>query len=157
MADDTRSVQVIQDLIDMCEDGEQGFRRCAERIARPELKRLFEARARECRQAADELAQLTGECASRPGTGGSVAGALHRGWVAVKGAVAGDHELAVLQECERGEDHALNRDQGAMHAALAPTVHEVIASQHEGVRRNHDQVRALRDRARAGQVGDTAR
>jgi uncharacterized protein (TIGR02284 family) len=153
MADDIRSEQVVHDLIDVCEDGEQGFRRCAERVQRPELKQLFESRARECRDAADALAQLVGERASRPGEGGSVAGALHRGWVAVKDAVAADDELAVLQECERGEDHALHRYQEAMQAPLPPTVREVVASQYEGVRRNHDQVRALRDRARAERQG----
>ena len=37
---------------------------------------------------------------------GSVAGALHRGWVDVKSMVTGKDEEAVLNEAERGEDHA---------------------------------------------------
>jgi uncharacterized protein (TIGR02284 family) len=151
MDQDTRSEQVVQELIDVCEDGEQGFMKCAERIDRPELKQMFEQRARECRRAADELSALVGERPHAPGEGGSVKGALHRGWTTLKDAVTPSDELAVLQECERGEDYALHRYQEAMQAPLPEPVKQVVASQYEGVRRNHDQVRALRDRARATQ------
>jgi uncharacterized protein (TIGR02284 family) len=74
---------------------------------------------------------------------------MRRGWVAAKSAVTGDDEPGVLQECERGEDDALQRDQEAMRAPLPPTVQHLVASQYEGVRRNHDQVRARRYRARS--------
>lgn len=141
--------RAVRNLIEVCEDGEQGFLRCAQRIRRPELKRMFEARAAECRRAADELAALPAGRATAPGEGGSVSGALHRGWVAVRGTLSGDDELAVLEECERGEDHALERYRDALRAPLPPTVREVVASQYEGVVHNHDRIRALRDRARA--------
>ena len=157
MDQDSRTQRIVGDLIDVCEDGEQGFMRCAERVQRPELQQLFRNRAQECRRAADELAQLVGQRASTPGEGGSTAGALHRGWVTVKDAVAGDAtELSVLQECERGEDHALHRYQEALQAPLPPQVQQVVSRQYEGVRRNHDQVRALRDQASASRGGRPA-
>jgi uncharacterized protein (TIGR02284 family) len=81
MDQDSRTQRIVSDLLDVCEDGEQGFRRCAERIDRPELRQLFEQRAQECRRAADELARLVGERAAEPESGGSVSGAVHRGWV----------------------------------------------------------------------------
>ena len=141
--------RIVHDLIEVSKDGEQGFLDCAERVERPELQQLFRARAAECRRAADELAALLGRPVAASASGGSVAGALHRGWVAVRDAVSRADELAVLEECERGEDHALHRYQEAMQAPLPATVRDVVAHQYEGVRRNHDQVRALRDRARA--------
>ncbi len=151
---DTDVERIVQGLIEVSEDGARGFDSCAERVERPELQRLFRDRAAQCRTAAEELAGLIGERAAPAGSGGSAAGALHRGWVAVKGAVAGDDELAVLQECERGEDVALHRYQDALQAPLPPPVRELVASQYDGVRRNHDQVRALRDRVRAGRDAD---
>jgi len=157
MDQDSGTERIVNDLIDVCEDGEQGFRRCAERIERPELRQMFEQRAQECRRAADELARLVGERAAQPDSGGSVGGAVHRGWVAVKDAVTSSDEVSVLQECERGEDYAMNRYQEALQASLPAPVREVVASQYEGVRRNHDQVRALRDRARAAASGGDPR
>lgn len=157
MDQDTRTTEIVRELIEVSEDGEQGFLRCAERVQRPELQRMFRERAQECRRAVDELTRLIGAPSSQPGEGGSMTGALHRGWVTVKDAVAGDAtELSVLQECERGEDHALHRYQDAMQAPLPPEVRAVVAQQYEGVRRNHDQVRALRDRARAAGGGQSA-
>ncbi|MDQ3214853.1 MAG: PA2169 family four-helix-bundle protein, partial [Pseudomonadota bacterium] len=52
-------------------------------------------------------------------------------------------------ECERGEDIALNRYRKALEEDLPSDVEQVVRRQHEGVRRNHDQIKALRDSRKA--------
>lgn len=145
------SERILAGLIDVCEAGARGFERCAARVPRPELKRFFEIRANGCRDAAQTLAALIGgatapapidRSASKDGAGPGA------GWPVVP-QDAPDDELSVLEECEQGEDLALQRYEQALQAGLPEPARGVVVSQYEGARRNHDQVRALRDRALA--------
>ena len=142
-------VETLNDLIENCKDGEYGFRTCAEHAKSANLKSVFSQRAGECAQAAQELQQLVTRFGGKPDTGGSASGAMHRGWVAVRGAMAFDDDQAMLNECERGEDIALNRYRKALEEDLPAEVEQVVRRQYEGARRNHDQIKALRDSHKA--------
>ncbi len=142
-------VETLNDLIENCKDGEYGFRTCAEHAKSTDLKSVFTQRAGECQQAAQELQTLVTRFGGTPDNSGSVSGAAHRGWVAVRGAVVLDDDQAMLNECERGEDIALNRYRKALEEDLPSDVEQVVRRQYEGVRRNHDQIKALRDSRKA--------
>ncbi len=138
-------VETLNDLIENCKDGEYGFRTCAENAKSSNIKSVFSQRASDCAQAAQELQTLVTRFGGKPDTGGSASGAAHRGWLAVRGAVAFDDDQAMLNEAERGEDIALNRYRKALEEDLPPEVEQVVRRQYEGARRNHDQIKALRD------------
>lgn len=142
-------IDVLNDLVENCRDGEYGFNACAEHTQATDLRELFHTRARECNNAALELQALVTQLGGTAETGGTASGAVHRGWVAVKGTLAGYTDLAMLEECERGEDVAKARYQKALSEDLPTAVRMVVERQYQGVLRNHDQVRALRDRFRA--------
>lgn len=143
-------VSTLNDLVETCRDGEYGFNACAEHAASEQVRSLFRTRAQDCRTGALELQDLVRQCGGTPDEGGSATGAMHRGWVAVLGAVAGTSDERMLDEAERGEDAALARYRKALKEDdLPPTVRNVIERQLAGVQRNHDQVKALRDRMRA--------
>lgn len=142
-------VEVLNDLIETCRDGQYGFQSCAEHVKSSDLRNTLLARADECRSGASELQVLISECGGRPDEGGSVSGAIHRGWVAVKGTLAGYTDLAMLEECERGEDIAKARYKAALEYPLPEPTRSVIERQYQGVLRNGDQVHTLRDRLRA--------
>jgi len=142
-------VDVLNDLIENAHDGEYGFRTCAEEVESSPLKQLFSERAAGCHATATELAQLVRQYGGTPEEGGSASGAMHRGWVHVKGAVGANSEKSILDECERGEDAALARYRKALKNALPAEVRAVVERQQQGAQRNHDQIKALRDEARA--------
>lgn len=142
-------VDTLNDLIENCKDGEYGFRTCAEHAKSSNIKSVFTERSGECRQAAQELQSLVTQFGGKPDTSGTVSGAAHRGWIAVRGALALDDDQAMLNECERGEDIALNRYRKALEEDLPPEVEQVVRRQYEGARRNHDQIKALRDSHKA--------
>ena len=148
MADD-EVVEVLNDLVETSKDGEYGFRVCAEHAKSAELKRIFERHSAECRTGAQELQTLVAEYGGKPEAGGTVAGAMHRGWLAVRGTVALNDDLSMLEECERGEDTAKNAYRKALKKDLPPSVLTVVQRQAEGVQRNHDEIKALRDQMRA--------
>lgn len=142
-------INCINGLIETCKDGEYGFRACAEQARRAELKVLFNARADDCIAAAGELQGLVAEqLGGMPERGGSASGALHRGWVAVKGRLKGYSDLALLEECERGEDVAKEHYLDALAQDLPKILRDVVQRHFEGVERNHAQVRSLCDEER---------
>ncbi len=143
---DTREViNTLNDLIETCKDGEYGFRACAEQADAIDLEALFTRRADECREAARELQDQVVALGGTPDSGGSASGALHRGWVAVRSKLSNYDDLAVLKECERGEDVAVERYREALASPLPESLREIVERQYRGVQRNHDQIRDLRD------------
>jgi uncharacterized protein (TIGR02284 family) len=142
-------IDVLNDLIENCRDGEYGFKACADHTQSTELRELFQSRSRECNGAALELQSLVTQLGGTPESSGSASGAVHRGWVAVKGTLSGYSDLAMLEECERGEDVAKARYKKALEQDLPPSVQMVVTRQYDGTVRNHDQIRLLRDRLRA--------
>ncbi len=136
----------LNELIETCKDGEYGFLACAEHVGSEELRTLLERRATEYELAAKELQAQVALLGGEPDTGGSASGAWHRGWVAARGMLAGYNDLAMLKECERGEDVALARFRKALACELPTGVKSVVERQFQGVQRNHDQMRTLRDR-----------
>ena len=142
-------VDILNDLIENSRDGEYGFRTCAEEVESAEMKRVFSDRAAACAQGASELVQLVTAYGGKPAEGGTATGAMHRGWVHVKGAVGANSELSMLEECERGEDAAVARYRKALKQNLPADVRSVVERQAEGAQRNHDQIKMLRDQARA--------
>ncbi len=141
-------IGILNRLVETSKDGEYGFRTAAEHLQSIETKRLFNARAEECRRAAGELQALVMELGGSAEEGGTATGALHRGWVAVKSTLSGYNDLAILEEAERGEDVALSRYQDALEESLPLSVRALVQRQFEGVHRNHRLVRDLRDQER---------
>ncbi len=141
-------IDTLNDLIENCKDGEYGFQTSAEYLQDPAIKQSFMTRAQQCREAASELQTLVVQLGGNAEKSGTVAGAMHRGWVAVKGTLSGYSDKAILEEAERGEDTALARYREALEKSLPPNVRSVVERQFEGAKRNHAQVRTLRDQAR---------
>lgn len=142
-------VDTLNTLIETCKDGEYGFTASAEHVRSASVRQIFAARALECREAALELQQLVRQYGGEAEDEGSVSGAMHRGWVSVKGTLAGYSDVSMLEECERGEDAAVARYRKALQQDLPADVLLVVQRQFNGVQRNHEQIRRLRDEARA--------
>lgn len=141
-------IDTLNELIEISKDGEYGFTAAAEHAKAPELRTLLTQRAVDCAQGARELQQHVEQLGGQPDTGGSASGAMHRGWVSVKATLVGHTDLALLEECERGEDKALARYRDACKEELPPAVMAVVERQRQGVQVNHDQIRDMRNRLR---------
>jgi uncharacterized protein (TIGR02284 family) len=142
-------IDTLNDLIETSKDGEYGFRSSAEYMRTDAIRQVFLGRADECLNSAAELQLLVMSLGGEAEDSGSTRGAVHRGWVAVKGTLSGYSDKAILEETERGEDSALESYREALAEDLPSGVRAVVERQYEGVKRNHAQVRALRDQARA--------
>jgi uncharacterized protein (TIGR02284 family) len=143
------AVDVLDDLLENCRDGEYGFRTCARQAEAPELKAAFEMRARDCERAGVELQSAIRALGGTPSEGGTASGAIHRGWVTLRASVSAVNDVGILEECERSEDAALARYRSAIEQPLPESIATMVRRQYEGTKQNHDHVRALRVRYKA--------
>ena len=138
---------VLNDLIEILKDGQEGYRAAAADVEPADLKSLFSEYSKQRALYADELRSLVrglGETASE--TSGSVAGTLHRGWIDLKAAVTGKDAYAILTECERGEDAAVAAYQRALETPGMPlNVVDALRVQGAAVKAAHDHIRGLRN------------
>ncbi|SCX39921.1 PA2169 family four-helix-bundle protein [Nitrosospira sp. Nsp1] len=148
--DNHKIVSVLNDLIEISRDGANGFRTCAEDTHDAALQSYFENRAQSCAQAVNKLSTEVRRYGGDPDTGGTVTGTLHRAWVDLKTSLTSNDNLAVLEECERGEAAAVVAYENALREELPGNLRALLDQQYEGAKRNHDRVRQLRDTARHG-------
>lgn len=147
------TIRTLEELISMSRDGEEGFRACAQHALAQELCQLCLDRSREYADGTEELRSLVRQLGGEPGNRASPAGTLHRRWVNIRAALARGDDAAILAECERGEDHALETYRNALDDHLPDFVRRVVLRQFEAAMSNRDQVRALHDWALHGAAG----
>ena len=141
---------VLNNLIETLKDGQEGFKQAAEGVSDPKLKSLFRDYSDQRSRFATVLqseARRQGE--TEPETTSSAAGALHRGWINLKSAITGGDEHAILAECERGEDSAVEEYKKALDDALSPAARELVSLQFPEIKAAHDRIRTLRDASRS--------
>ena len=144
MADNKDTVSVLNDLIETCKDGEKGFQTAAERVKDPSLKTLFSKYAAQRASYVSELQAAVEGLGEKPASSGHVAASLHRGWIAVKEAVAGDGDKQVIFECESGEDSAMKNYKEALAKTLPPSVLQLVQKQFAGVQESHGVIRDMK-------------
>ena len=145
MATNDDTISTLNNLIQTCKDGADGFREAAQGVKSDDLRDLFtrysQQRAQFTTEIQDEVRKLGGE----PETSGSLAASLHRGWINIREALQGNDESAVLNECERGEDIAVDSYQDALKQPLQSDILKIVERQYMQIREAHDRVKSLRN------------
>ena len=143
---------VTQDLIKTLENGKEGFQRAAEKLTgsnKPELAAEFTKFSAQRGQFATELTNLAGAYGDQVDKRTTVPGAIHRGWMAVKDALAGSDADGVLDAAVQGEDHAVGEYEDAMKADISDGLRTVLTRQFSDVKAARARVVAARDSAKA--------
>jgi uncharacterized protein (TIGR02284 family) len=138
-------ISTLNNLIETCKDGQEGFQQSAEGVQNSQLKSLFYEFGQQRAQFAGTLQGLVRELGGDPETSSSTAGALHRGWINIKSAITGQDDSAILNEAERGEDVAKNAYKDALEENLPANIRSAVQEQYSAVQAAHDQIKALRD------------
>lgn len=146
--DHDKTISLLNDLIEICQDGHHGFATAAEDAEDQDLRSIFEQYAMERSRFATELQTRIRSLGGDPDQHGSVSGKLHRGWIDLKSAIASNEPHAVLAECERGEDAAVKAYREALEKDLDLATRDIIARQYSSIQSAHDRVKQLRDSAK---------
>jgi len=130
----TDIIGVMNDLVEISQDGVYGFRTCAAHVSADELRQLLERHARAWTANVSSLNEFIIEYGGTPVAHGTAIGAVHRGWLRLKEAVSSVDDEALLAECERGEEQALMRYRRAFKLAELPdAVRDLIARQGDAI------------------------
>ncbi len=143
MATNDDAISTLNNLIETCKDGQNGFQSAADGVKKSELKTLFSTYSQQRAQFAAELQGEVRRLGGDPEKAGSVAATLHRGWINIKSVVTGEDEGAVLAECERGEDSAVSNYQDALSSNLPANVKSIVERQFTKIKEAHDRIRSL--------------
>jgi uncharacterized protein (TIGR02284 family) len=143
------TISVLNDLIEICRDGQNGFQTAASDTKDVDLKVLFSRFSAQRGEFMEQLKTLVTELGGKVPKKGSVAGAAHRGWINLKSVVTGRDVGAIIAEAERGEDAARAAFQHAMRQPLPPEAMALIKKQYSSVQTAHDTVRQLEIQTRS--------
>lgn len=138
-------ISILNGLIEICKDGQEGFNQAAEGISNLALRNKFYEYGQQREFFANELQDLVNELGGEPQDSGSIGGAIHRSWIDIKSLVAGNDENSVLNEVEKGEDAAKNAYLKALDQNLPPNVHSVVNNQFRAIKEVHDHIKLMRD------------
>jgi uncharacterized protein (TIGR02284 family) len=145
MKEQKETTSVLDGLIQTLRDGEKGFKQAAEAVRDPQLKSLFSEYSQQRSRFATTLQSEVQNLGEEPETNSSAAGALHRGWINLKSVVTGGDDHAILAECERGEDSAVEEYKKALDDDLTPSLYELVSRQYTDIKAAHDRIKNLRD------------
>lgn len=134
---------VLLHLIEMCRNEERALRFAAEHTSDHGVRDLLDELATRRAEFAIELvphAQRLGGSASEDGAS---KGGLRRRWAALKGALLGHKEEALLKGAEHMERETLDTFEHALDDLLPETTHDLIEKQCAELRMSHARVRSL--------------
>ncbi|HEY5618572.1 MAG TPA: PA2169 family four-helix-bundle protein [Vicinamibacterales bacterium] len=132
----------LHHLIEICKDGERGFRTAAEHVGAPVLKSLFADLSAQRKQFAEDLVPHLHRLGGLT-DGGTNAGTLHRGWMLLRDLVPGQHDHTIVTEAERGEHAALDAYDEALNGMLPPTVTDLVETQRDAIQQANERIRTV--------------
>jgi uncharacterized protein (TIGR02284 family) len=138
-------ISTLNDLIETARDGQEGFREAAGAIKSSDVRTFLLEASQQRAQFVGELQGLIRDLGGDAENEGTIAGAVHRGWMDLKAAIAGNDEHSVLVECERGEDHAKKAYKTALEENLPANIRSTVQTQSDLVIETHNRVKAFRD------------
>lgn len=146
-----RSVEVLNDLIELNNDRIAGFERALKELSTSEtdqsLKSLFEKYSEQSRQNVQELTTAVARVGGDPEKNTGIRGDIHRAWISVKSTFTGHDRESILSECERGEDAIKDAYQTALteNGGVSSDLSVILTRQAAEIKEAHDSIKALRD------------
>ncbi len=144
------TIDTLNQLIDVCLDGADGYRTAMKDASAAGIKSLLNQFSSQRTQFASELQTEVVRLGGDPERDGTARAALHRGWIDVKSAITGKNDLAILEECENGDDIARDTYEKVLQKtgayALPSDTRQMVRKQFDQIVSNHDSIKMLRDR-----------
>lgn len=122
-------ISVINGLIEICKDGEQGFKDAADDVRDIELTKLFTEYSTQREKFLYELQDIAKTFGSDVEFSGSILGVLHRRWMDIKFSIAGSNSESILRECIRGERSAVRKYKEALDLDLPSPIAVIVKRQ----------------------------
>lgn len=138
-------VSLLNGLLTKNYDAEKGYKEAGEKIEHSTLRSYFENQAKNRYDFGHEIKALISKYGGEPDKGTSVAGDLHRTWIAIRDAFT-DGDQAIYDECIRGEEAFSEEYAEVLNDEVIPQdVKEVVRKQKESVDKALASLRTMED------------
>jgi uncharacterized protein (TIGR02284 family) len=145
------TIRILNKLIEVCLDGELGYRTAAQHVRSSRLRTVLTDHAIRRAQCAEDLRTEIERLGGKAGHSGSMAASLHRGWIALKAAILGGGTKAIIAACETGEDAAcLSYGAAANSNLLANETRPLIEAQTRMVEQSREWLRHVHQELSSG-------
>lgn len=143
-------IQTLNGLIQTNRDGENGYTAVAEKTDNATLRAVYIEHAEQRATFATELSNFVVNMGGDPNDTSSILGTLHRGWLDIRTALAGDEENVILDEIVRGEKVAVSNYETALQGVTFPEeIQRSLQQQLSSIRMAHDRIEAMQVRVDA--------
>jgi uncharacterized protein (TIGR02284 family) len=150
MSDQDHIVDSLEKLIEICRDGQNGYRDGAEHAKDPQLKRFLQQTSLERSKFAGDLeAEAVRLGKSDVDRSGSTLGAIHRGWTDLKANLGGG-DNSILSSMETGDKYATNAYDECIHDSKLPEgILGIIRNQAQAILGTLERVRVMQQNYKA--------
>jgi len=138
--------EVLNDLIQLCRDGENGYRDAAESVKDGFTQMLLKEFARRRSRFAAVLQGYVRAHGGTPQRKGSVAGSIHKSWMNFQCAIGKNDDRAIISECKRGEEFALRHYKQARSTDLPSDLLSILQMQAEEIEKAAEKLQAINTR-----------
>jgi uncharacterized protein (TIGR02284 family) len=129
MQKETNDITKLNDLIQVCQDANQGYWKAAAEIEDKSIRQLFREKALERNDFACDLQEVALRLGVKPEKEGTFSGKVHRTWMNVRHHINPHQDSVILLECRRGEEHALSVYQDVFENNLFPEIRPQLEKQ----------------------------
>lgn len=130
MSTTNTQIDNLNKLITTLYDGENGYKEAAEEVDSSMLATRFRQLAQQRYDFGHEIKPFIKTLGGEVDKGGSVAANLHRVWMDLKSAVSSQDEAAIINECIRGEESAVETYQEVLsEGQLTGQARDVVTQQ----------------------------
>ena len=144
--------ETLNKLIEVCLDGELGYRTAAAHIHNTNLHIVLSDNALRRAEFAKQLREEVERLGAHASHSGSMAASLHRGWIALKSAVSHGGAKGIIAACETGEDSAFDAYVAAIKSDLPSETRSLVEVQWRAVDESRRQLRQLNAEIAAGKI-----
>jgi uncharacterized protein (TIGR02284 family) len=144
-------VRNLNKLIQVCRDGELGYRKAARNVSSSKLRTILVDYAIRRSQFAQDLraeVERQGESAQ---DSGSLAASLHRGWITLASAASHGDTGAIVAACETGEEAARASYEEVLSSGISGNTRSLIETQWKAIERAQQEMQHLKNQVAAGQ------
>ena len=146
-----QTVDYLNTLIQVCLDGELGYRTAARSVSSSKLRTIFMDYAIRRSQFVDELRAEVERQGGSADHSGSLAASLHRGWIALASSVSHDDVGAIVAACETGEDAARSSYEAVLSSGISGNTRLLIENQWKAIEHAQQEMQHLKHQMAAGQ------
>ena len=144
MSDHSKQISALNKLITTLYDGENGYKEAAEEVDNASLATRFRTLSQQRYDFGHEIKPFIKQLGGDIDKGGSASAAIHRAWIDLKTALSGNDEAAVLNECVRGEESAVETYQDViMNGDLSPAALTTVRRQLDDITSSLAEMRRL--------------